>query len=235
MAGCHKLSFSRWVAKSIATLPKIYKRLVFLLIPLYLLGWLRWILGVYPPNKILEVVLLFILLYLDACLLYRCVRCTRVQCDGAQYVSLRKYLSYLLVEIIVLVLFLVGLVLFFVPGFYIALKLAFARLLILEPNQNTWTALKRSFHLTSGNMAPLSFLIIPVFLRWMIGRISANSLLQIPIGSLDAPTIIFNAVLSSVTCFYLLPFICVALALAYDYLLWAADDEQKASHLVNAG
>ncbi|AHB41123.1 Integral membrane protein [candidate division SR1 bacterium RAAC1_SR1_1] len=71
------------------------------------------------------------------------------------FVSAEKFVKYFVAYIIIVVFSLIGIILFIVPGVFVALRLNMVPYLILSKNLGPWEAIKQSRKLTKGKVSNL--------------------------------------------------------------------------------
>ena len=212
-----RVDIEKCVYESFGTLTKIYKNLLFPLLFLYILGWVKWATWAFFENYAVLVLVCLMASYPYGCLFYRCLK----DCDRnghnvtRRYISFKKYSLFFLTELVLSIGFIIGLLFCFVPGFIFAIKFSMARLIVLDQDENLFVALKESYKLTKGHTISLSILIVPAFAMWAIGRLAGNSLSGVPTGDINLTLVVFSSCLGIISCFYILPLTCIVLSKAY--------------------
>ena len=212
-----KLNISKWIHDSFSVFTKLYFNLFFLLLALYALGWGKWAVWAFWENKLLVTFLYFVAIYIYGCLFKRCVVFLKNEkyAESGQYINIKTYIYYFLSELFLSILFIIGMMFFIVPGFIFAVKFSMARLIVIDQNKNPFIALTESFKITTGSALPLSVIVIPVFVMWIIGRFTVHSLSGVLTGNINILSVVFSSCLGLIVTFFILPLTCIALSRAY--------------------
>lgn len=70
-------------------------------------------------------------------------------------ITLKKIVRLIACSLLLMIIFIGGLLLFIIPAFYVITKLQFALMCIVDTDCGVIEAIKKSYHLTTGNFAPL--------------------------------------------------------------------------------
>lgn len=97
----------------------------------------------------------------------------------------RKILTYFVSDILLCLIVCIGLVLFILPGIYLAVRLQFFTAIIVEENGGIISSLKKSWEITNGQFVPLLLLFFT-----MLGIIILGTLLFV-VGLFVAIPLIF--------------------------------------------
>jgi uncharacterized membrane protein len=94
-----------------------------------------------------------------------------------------SYFKYLGTSILVTIIFIIGLVLFVIPGIIAAVLLIFAPYLVMDRNEGPITAIKQSFHAVTGHFWGVLLLIIASIVVNIVGvlLIGIGLLVSIPV------------------------------------------------------
>lgn len=115
------------------------------------------------------------------------IRGNQVNFNDLTNISLNQYINYLIGATITGILVIIGIILFIVPGFYIAIRLMFLPYLIADKNLKFNEALKESWRITEGNVWNLfSFGVAAIF-------IAIAGLLVVFVGLLAALPVLWLA------------------------------------------
>lgn len=209
-----------WMHESFRTFTENYFNSFILLVVLFVLGWNKWLIWTFYENRTAIILLYLVVYYLYGCIFKRCITFFKknTHTKQSQYINLKSCILYFLSELILSIIFIVGLIFFIVPGFILALKFSMTRLIVIDQEKNPFIALKESYKLTTGNTLLLSVIILPIFCMWAIGRFAVYSLSGIPSGDLNILLILLSSLLGLISCFFILPLTFIALSKAYTTL-----------------
>jgi hypothetical protein len=115
-------------------------------------------------------------------------------------------------------MFVIGLIIFIIPGIILVLKYCMGGLIVLDQGENPWNALKKSNLLTQGNNSPLLLLVILGFIIDAESRMSNHFIRMMYENGLTTISVLATCSEMLLRYFFLVPLFCVAVVCAYNIL-----------------
>ena len=176
-----------------------YKLIYALLIAFILYQFVQSLISAFFENSILSVLISLAFFVITVFLEIGFIKISLKIVDkkAAKFQELWAYPQYLLrmlgATILYSIAILVGLILFIIPGIYLAIRLQFYSYTLLDKDKNIMESLKGSWEMTKGNVINLTLFMLLIFAINILGALAllVGLLITIPI-SFIAVTLLYR-------------------------------------------